>query len=64
MIMSENGKTEKKEMIDLTPFRPVPSFLYSCEGRFNSECLNYLLEDNEKFGFIIVDGSGVLFATL
>jgi peptide chain release factor subunit 1 len=26
--------------------------------------LNFLLEDDEKFGFIIVDGSGALFATL
>ena len=26
--------------------------------------MNYLLEDDEKFGFIIVDGGGALFATL
>lgn len=26
--------------------------------------MNYLLEDDEKFGFIVVDGGGALFATL
>lgn len=38
--------------------------MYRCENKFHSECLNYLLEDDEKFGFIIVDGGGALFATL
>ena len=28
------------------------------------EPLRALLDDDEKFGFIIVDGNGVLFATL
>ena len=60
----EDGRTEKKVNYDLTPFRPVQSQLYSCENKFNTECLRYLLEDDEKFGFIIVDGGGALFATL
>ena len=38
--------------------------MYKCENKFHAECLNYLLEDDEKFGFIIVDGGGALFATL
>lgn len=38
--------------------------MYRCENKFHSECLNYLLEDDEKFGFIVVDGGGALFATL
>ena len=64
MILLDDGKTEKKITYDLTPFRPVQSQLYRCENRFHSECLNYLLEDDEKFGFIVVDGGGALFATL
>ena len=28
------------------------------------ENFEYMLEDDEKFGFIIVDGNGALFATL
>lgn len=59
-----DNKTEKKVTFDLIPFRPSQSFLYSCENSFHTGCLKYLLEDDEKFGFIIVDGGGALFATL
>jgi peptide chain release factor subunit 1 len=38
--------------------------MYKCENKFHANCLNYLLEDDEKFGFIIVDGGGATFATL
>lgn len=38
--------------------------MYRCENRFHSSALAYLLEDDEKFGFIVVDGGGALFATL
>ena len=50
--------------IDIVPYRPVTSFKYNCESAFDIACLSFLLEDDEKFGFIIVDGGGVLFATL
>jgi peptide chain release factor subunit 1 len=60
----EDNKTEKKVTLDIEPFRPAMSFLYKCENKFHPACLSYLLEDDEKFGFIIVDGSGALFATL
>lgn len=60
----DDNKSEKKVTLDITPFRPVQSFSYKCENRFNTDSLNFLLEDDEKFGFIIVDGSGALFATL
>jgi len=63
-ILMEDNKTEKKQTYDIIPFRPVQSFVYKCQNRFDSSVLNYLLEDDEKFGFIIVDGSGALFATL
>jgi len=64
MILMDDNKTEKKITWDLVPYKPVQSFLYKCEGRFHSDCLQYLLEDDEKFGFIIVDGAGAVFATL
>lgn len=63
-ILMDDNKTEKKQTYDLEPFKPVPSFKYDCQGRFNTQVLQYLLEDDEKFGFIIVDGNGALFATL
>lgn len=63
-ILMDDNKSEKKITLDISPFRPVQAFSYKCENRFNTDCLNFLLEDDEKFGFIIVDGSGALFATL
>lgn len=63
-ILMDDNKSEKKITLDITPFRPVQAFSYKCENRFNTDSLNFLLEDDEKFGFIIVDGSGALFATL
>jgi len=64
MILMNDNKTEKKVTIDIEPFRPCQAFMYKCENKFHSSALNYLLEDDEKFGFIIVDGGGALFATL
>jgi len=63
-ILMEDNKTEKRITLDIEPFRPVQNKMYKCEGRFDTSCLQYLLEDDEKFGFIIVDGGGALFATL
>jgi peptide chain release factor subunit 1 len=39
-------------------------FTYRCQTTFETEPLKALLEDDEKFGFIVVDGNGVLYATL
>jgi peptide chain release factor subunit 1 len=38
--------------------------LYFCDNKFHTEALQVLLEDDEKFGFIVVDGNGALYATL
>ncbi|CAK5073064.1 unnamed protein product [Meloidogyne enterolobii] len=51
-ILTEDGK-ERKVNIDFEPFKPVNTSLYL-----------YLLIDDNKFGFIIMDGSGCLFGTL
>lgn len=64
IILLEDGKTEKKFNIDLEPFRPLNQFLYCCDTRFHVEPMYYLLEDDDKFGFIVVDGSGALYGTL
>jgi len=62
--MMEDGKSEKKITIALEPFRPINVFAYKCQNSFYTEPLLSLLEDDDKFGFIIIDGNGVLFATL
>nr|Q9BMX3.1 RecName: Full=Eukaryotic peptide chain release factor subunit 1; Short=Eukaryotic release factor 1; Short=eRF1 [Sterkiella histriomuscorum]AAK07828.1 eukaryotic release factor 1 [Oxytricha trifallax] len=64
VIYMEDGKTEKKINFDFEPFRPINQFLYFCGGKFQTEPLLSLLADDDKFGFIIVDGNGALYATL
>jgi len=62
-IYTEEGK-EKKVNIDFEPFRPINTSLYLCDNKFHTEPLNELLESDDKFGFIIMDGNGTLFGTL
>jgi peptide chain release factor subunit 1 len=62
-VLTAEGK-EKKIAIDFEPFKPINTSLYLCDNKFHTEALNELLESDEKFGFIIMDGNGALFATL
>ncbi len=62
-IMTDEGK-EKKDSIDFEPFKPVNNFLYLCDSRFHTEDLKYLLESEDKFGFIVFDGSSCLYGTV
>jgi len=62
-IVNEDGK-EKKVTIDFEPFRPINASLYLCDNKFHTEALNELLESDDKFGFIVMDGNGTLFGTL
>lgn len=64
IILQEDGHTEKKIKIALETFRPINVFAYKCQNSFETEPLLSLLEDDDKFGFIVIDGNGVLFATL
>lgn len=59
-----DGKTEKKITIDIEPFKPINTFAYRCQTTFYTQPLREILDDDEKFGFVIVDGNGVLYATL
>ena len=62
-IITDEGK-EKKVNIDFEPFKPVNTSLYLCDNKFHTEALQALLADDNKFGFIIMDGNGTLFGTL
>merc|ERR1719516_635381 len=62
-IVTDDGK-EKKVNIDFEPFKPINTSLYLCDNKFHTEALTSLLEDDCKFGFIIMDGNGALFGTL
>jgi peptide chain release factor subunit 1 len=60
----EDGKNEKKMTLDIEPFKQINVFSYKCQNTFEVQPLKALLEDDEKFGFCIVDGNGLLLATL
>jgi len=63
-VIGEDGNSEKKYTIDFEPFRPLNTFKYICDNKFCTEPLFELLENDESFGFIIMDGAGCLFGTL
>lgn len=46
---------------DFAPFKQINTSLYKCDSVFHTEEVKKLLEDNDKFGFIIMDGNGSLF---
>lgn len=62
-IITPEGK-DKKISIDFEPNKPINTSLYLCDNKFHTEALKELLESDEKFGFIIMDGNGTLFGTL
>ena len=61
--MTDEGK-QRKLNIDFEPFKPVNTSLYLCDNKFHTEALNELLEDDARFGFVVMDGNGCLFGTL
>ena len=62
-IMTDDGK-EKKVNIDYVPHKPINTSLYLCDSCFHTEPLEELLESNETYGFIVMDGNGTLYSTL
>eukprot|EP00960_Hanusia_phi_P040622 754568-Hanusia_phi.AAC.2 len=62
-VLTEDGK-EKQVTIDFEPFKPINTSLYLCDNKFHVEALQELLECDDKFGFIVMDGNGTLFGTL
>lgn len=62
-VLTNEGK-EKKVNIHFEPFKPINTTLYMCDNKFHTEALSELLESDDRFGFIVMDGNGALFGTL
>jgi len=62
-VITEDGK-EKKLTIDFEPFKPINTTMYLCDNKFHTEDLAELLESDDTFGFLVIDGNGALFGTL
>ena len=63
LVQMPNGG-EKMIKIDLEPFKPINTSLYRCNNVFHTDELKALLVDNDKFGFLIIDGNGSLLGLL
>lgn len=63
-LASEDGGSEKMVKFDLIPFKQINTSLYRCDSIFHTYELKGLLTDNDKFGFLIMDGNGSLFGVL
>jgi peptide chain release factor subunit 1 len=61
---SESGGQERMIKIDLIPYKPINTSLYRCDSIFHTDELKGLLTDNERFGFLIMDGNGSLFGVV
>jgi peptide chain release factor subunit 1 len=62
-ITTAEGK-EKKVTIDIEPYKPIHTSMYLCDNKFHTEDLSELLEDDDKYGFLIMDGNGSLYGTV
>lgn len=58
--------TNKEKLVSraIEPFRPINTSLYMCDNKFHTEALKELLESDDKFGFIVMDGHECLFGTI
>lgn len=61
--LNNEGKA-RKLTIDFEPFKPINTSLYLCDSKFHVEALSELLESDDRFGFIVMDGNGSLFGAL
>ena len=62
-IVTENGR-EKSVAFDIEPYKPINTTLYMCDNKFHTEVLSELLQPDDKFGFIVMDGQGTLFGSV
>merc|ERR1719313_701126 len=62
-VLTDDGK-EKKLTIDIEPYKPIHTSMYLCDNKFHTEDLAELLEDDDKYGFLIMDGNGSLYGTV
>lgn len=63
-VFADDGKTEKKMIVDLEPIKPINTSLYKCSNAFDTSALRSLMIAKERYGFIIVDGSGALYGVV
>ena len=63
IVLNEQGK-ERRITIDFEPLKPINTSLYMCDNKFHTAPLATLIEEEDAFGFIIMNGDGCLYATV
>ncbi len=55
---------DKKMLLDFEPPKSIKSFKYYCDSKFDTLELENMLSDDKNYGYIVVDGNGILCAKL
>mmetsp|Transcript_1964 Transcript_1964/g.5187 ORF Transcript_1964/g.5187 Transcript_1964/m.5187 type:complete len:407 (-) Transcript_1964:125-1345(-) len=63
---ADYGGKERRVAVHFEPHRPIKKFIYRCDSLFHIENLKELVasDDEDPFGFIVIDGNGVLFGSV
>lgn len=61
--MDASGK-QKKVNISFEPPDPILRSTYMCDSKFHTENLQYLLDDHDTYGYVIIDGNGCNIVTI
>ena len=64
VLFCGEGAEQKKIMVAVEPLKPINTRDYWCGKEFKTDVLEATIDDDTCYGFIIIDGSGVLFAKL
>lgn len=59
----ENEKIQKVAVV-FSPCKPITNFMYSCDNKFHVDEIKNLLQMDETYGFLVMDGHGCMMATL
>ncbi len=62
-VLTDESK-DRKLLIVMEPFKPLNTSMYMCDNKFHTSILSELLDHDDAFGFIVIDGNGALFGTL
>jgi peptide chain release factor subunit 1 len=63
-VYGDNGKVDKEVRVNVEPIFPVTRFIFKSENKFYTEELASSLNEEPPYGYVIVDGHGVLFGKL
>jgi len=63
-VCTEEDGRERKMIELIEPPKPISHFQYLCDSRFHTDPIREMLNTEPKYGYIVMDGNGTLFATV